>query len=397
MSNAGRGEQERTALAELQRVLAELPDPRRRQGVRYPLVSVVLVSLMAMVCGCDDAEAIEAWGRHHERWLSTFLDLPHGPPTQDVVLAVFAALSPPAFSSVFAAWAAFLRTRLEPRGKHVAVDGKTSRRTWDRAGGKTAVHTVSAWLCEEGLILGQHKTGEKSNEIRAIPELLRLIDIRGATVTVDAMGCQTEIAETITKAGGDYLLAVKENQPTRSAEIQAAFNDALDRAARPLDQPAPLALESAVATDKGHGRIETRTLHLCRDLSWVTCAPRWPRLSFIAMAVSERTDLATGATSCERRYFIGSDERATAEQVATLVRRHWSIENELHWVLDIGFNEDQARQRSGHCASNFATLRHMALNLVKHVPGRRLGIANTRKQAGWDMGMLVRILTGQPG
>ncbi len=391
-----RGQKERESLAEFQRLLARLHDPRRPQGRRYPLPSVVIVALMAMVSGCDDAEAIAAWGEHHERWLSSFLDLPHGPPSQDVVLAVFAALSPPGFSELFVAWVDFLRTRLKAEGKHVAVDGKTSRRSHERSKDRPAVHTVSAWLCEDGLVLGQWKTRSKSNEITAIPELLRLIDIRGATVTIDAMGCQTEIAETIVENGGDYLLAVKDNQPTLHAEIQAAFKDALDPNPRPLDQPRALAVTSDSSTDKGHGRIETRRLHLCHDLSWLTCASRWRGLSFIAMAVSERTDVATGATTQEHRYFIGSNRTATAGGVAHLVRRHWSIENELHWVLDIGFNEDQARQRAGHCADNFATLRHMALNLVKHAPRRKLGIANTRKSAGWDTALLVRILSGQP-
>lgn len=209
-------EMEEEALQFFRAMLGKLPEPRRAQGIRYPLPTVVVTALMAMVCGADDAEAMQQWSEANEEWLSEFLDMPHGSPTQDVYLAVFGALNPEAFQAVFRAWAEVLALRLRAsgEGKHLAVDGKTSRRSFDTASGAKAIHTVSAWLSEAGLVVGQVKTEAKSNEITAIPELLRLLDIRGATVTIDAMGCQTAIAETIIDGGGHYLLAVKENQPT---------------------------------------------------------------------------------------------------------------------------------------------------------------------------------------
>jgi hypothetical protein len=197
-------EQEQQAIVYFERTLAPLQDQRRAQGKRYPLRTVIVTGLMAMVCGCDDAEAMQLWGEANATWLAGFLDMPHGPPTQDVFLSVFGALNPEAFSSVFRAWAALLVLRLEIQGsKHIAVDGKTSRHSFDTASGKQAIHTVSAWMSEAGLVLGQRKTEEKSNEITAIPELLRALDIKGATVTIDAMGCQTHIAETIVAGEGN--------------------------------------------------------------------------------------------------------------------------------------------------------------------------------------------------
>ena len=263
-----KAQREREALEEFGRMLSALPDPRRKQGQRYPFESVIVIALMSMVCGAVDASGMEVWGELNEEWLSGFLDLPHGTPSQDVYLAVFAALKPEAFNAMFLAWMELLRGRLSAEGRHIAVDGKTSRRSFDLGKEQPAIHTVSAWLSEEGLVLGQFKTREKSNEITAIPELLKMIDLRGATVTVDALGCQTEIAEEIVAGGGDYLLAVKENQPTLHADILEAFEDAVRTPRSPMDLP--LAVERWSDTTKGHGRIEERTLLVCRDLSWHT-------------------------------------------------------------------------------------------------------------------------------
>jgi predicted transposase YbfD/YdcC len=345
-----------------------------------------------MVVGADDAESMQEWGEINDKWLSGFLELPHGIPSQDVFLAVFAALDPQAFSALFVSWMDLLRVRLKASGKHVAVDGKTSRRSFDRSSERGPVHTVSAWLSDAGLVLGQVKTGDKSNEITAIPELLRMIDIRGVTVTIDAMGCQTEIAKVIVERGAEYLLAVKDNQPTLHADIQETFADAVGDHRRPVDRPSA-ALETVTSVEKGHGRIEERTVRVCRDLSMLSTAKRWKRLAFIAMVTSTRTDVNTGKTSCENRYYIGSDEGSSAGAIATLIRRHWSIENELHWRLDMAFNEDAARHRVRNCAQNFATLRHFSLNLVKNMPGRRLGVANTRKILGWDRSAFIRLFT----
>lgn len=388
---------EEAALDEFEKVLLSFTDPRRKQGQYYPLKSIIVIALMAMVCGCEDGEAMEIWGEINKEWLSGFLELPHGAPTQDVFLDVFAALNPSEFSAVFIAWMKVLLTRMELLGKHIAVDGKTSRRSFDKDdhGNKIPpLHTVSAWLSDAGLVLGQCKTAEKSNEITAIPELLKLIDIRGATITIDAMGCQTEIAQTIVEHEGHYLLAVKENQPTLYRDVQASFRDALDKTLRPLDQKGPLKLESHTSTDKGHGRIEERVVHLCRDLSWLTTAASWPGLSYIAMVESKRTELSTQKTSMEYRYYIGSELSTTVKGVGEKIRRHWGIENGLHWVLDMVFREDEARHRAKNCAANFATLRHFTLNLLKKDKTQKVGIANKRKLAGFSREYLLHILTG---
>jgi len=386
---------EAQALKLFQDGLATLPDPRRPQGLRYPLQTVVTIALMASVCGCDDAEAMQAWGEAHQEWLAEFLSMPHGAPTQDVFLAVFGALDPEAFSTVFRAWAELLAVRLKATSKHIAVDGKTSRRSFDNESGKGPVHTVSAWMSETGLVLGQRQTDAKSNEITAIPELLQLLDLREATVTIDAMGCQTEIAKTICGGGGHYLLAVKDNQPTLHEDLQVTFAEADDDRRRTVDEQPRPAVEVFEHLDKGHGRVETRTVSLSRDLAWLTTAERWEDLSFVVRIVRQRHVQATGKTSTETAYYIGSDEAATAAAAADKIRRHWGIENQLHWVLDLAFREDEARHRAPNTAANMTTLRHFALNLIKADKRRKLGVANARKRAGWDRSYLVSLLTGE--
>jgi predicted transposase YbfD/YdcC len=388
---------EEAALAFFREALSSLPDPRRAQGTRYPLVSVVVIALMAMVCGSDDAEAMEAWGEANAPWLDGILDLPHDTPTQDVFLSVFAALDPMAFRSVFLSWMELLRLRLRVVGKHIAIDGKTSRRSFDTATGKLALHTVSAWLSDEGLVLGQIKTADKSNEITAIPELLRVIDLRGATVTIDAMGCQTEIAKAIVGGEGHYLLAVKENQPALYKDLAATFSEVADERVRSIDERARPIAEVFAETDKGHGRVETRSLELCRDLGWMMTADRWAGLAFVIKVTRERTVLATKKTSMETAYYIGSDTKLDARGAAHRIRRHWSIENQLHWVLDVGFREDESRHRARNLAENLTTLRHFALNLFKRDPDRKLGVANSRRRAGWDHGYLLHVLTSEVG
>lgn len=384
---------EQQAVEFFETMMAALVDPRRAQGKMYPLRTVVVIALMAMVCGCDDAQSMELWGEVNQEWLTGFLDMPHGPPTQDVFLLVFAALDPEQFSAVFQAWAKILALRLQVNGKHIAVDGKTSRRSFDTAKGQPAIHTVSAWMSEAGLVLGQRKTGEKSNEITAIPELLRVLDIKGATITIDAMGCQTDIASTIITGGGNYLVAVKDNQPTLRQDIEKTFVEAADDRLRSRDEIARPSVEVFEEADKGHGRVERRTARLCRDLDWLTTAERWPGLNFVMQVIRERTVLTTGKTSTETAYYIGSDRRLTVESAAQTIRRHWSIETELHWVLDLAFREDEARHRAGSTAQNMATLRHFALNIVKQDKERKVGIATCRKRAGWDRDYLVKLLT----
>ena len=388
---------EEAALVFFRGALSSLPDPRRAQGVRYPLVSVVVIGLMAMVCGADNAVEMEDWGEANAKWLDRILELPHGAPTQDVFLAVFGAIDPEALRSVFLAWMQVLRLRLKIAGKHIAVDGKTSRRSADRANGRPAIHTVSAWLSDEGLVLGQKRTADKSNEITAIPELLKTLDLRGATITIDAMGCQTEIAKTIVDGAGDYLLAVKENQPALYHDLVATFDEAASDRARTADEYPRPSVERLEEIDKGHGRLEKRSVELCRDLGWMMTQGRWPGLRYLVKVTRERTVLATTKSSTEVAYYIASHAQLDVASAAHRVRRHWSVENELHWVLDMAFREDEARHRARNTAHNMTTLRHFALNLLKRFPERRFGIAASRKRAGWDSDFLLRILTSEAG
>ena len=387
-------ETEEQALRFFERTLAALPDPRRRQGVRYPLQSVVVIALMAMICGSDDAEAMELWGTANGPWLDGFLELPHGTPSQDVFLSVFAALDPAAFGAVLRSWAGLVAARLAGVGKHVAVDGKTSRRSFDGANARPALHTVSAWLSDVGLVLGAKRTSDKSNEITAIPELLRLLDLRATTVTIDAMGCQTEIARTIVDGGGHYLLAVKDNQPTLRRDIEATFSEAAEDRVRTIDEQARPEVAVFEEVNKDHGRVEQRIALLCRDLAWLSAAERWPGLSYLVQVTRERTVLATQKTSIEIAYYIGSEQQMSAVRAARTIRRHWSIENELHWVLDVAFREDDARHRARNTAQNLTTLRHFALNVLKRDTKRKVGIANSRKRAGWDRNYLLQLLIG---
>jgi len=355
---------------------------------------VVIIALMGMICGSDDAEAMETWGIANGPWLAGFLDLPHGTPSQDVFLSVFAALDPAAFGAVLRSWAGLLAVRLRADGKHIAVDGKTSRRSFDTASKRPAIHTVSAWLSDVGLVLGELKTSDKSNEITAIPELLRLLDLRAATVTIDAMGCQTEIAKTIVDGGGHYLLAVKDNQPTLRQDITATFAEAAEERVRTIDEQPRPAVEIFEEVDKGHGRLEKRTITLCRDLAWLSTMARWPGLSYLVQVTRERTVLASEKTSTETAYYIGSDPRTSTAAAARTIRRHWSIENELHWVLDMAFREDEARHRARNIAENMTTLRHFSLNVIKRDAKRKVGVANSRKRAGWDRNYLLGLLLG---
>jgi predicted transposase YbfD/YdcC len=340
-------------------------------------------------CSCGQSATKSGW--------PVFSRCRTGLPTQDVFLAVFGALSPEAFSSTFRAWASLLTLRLQAQGRQIAVDGKTSRHSFDSARGQGAIHTVSAWLCGAGLVLGQHKTGEKSNEITAIAELLRVLDIKGSTVTIDAMGCQTEIAKTIVDGGGHYLIAVKDNQPTLRQDIETSFAQAADARMRSRDELERPVVEVFEQSDKAHGRIEQRRVELCHDLSWLTTAERWPGLAFVAQVIRRRTVLATGKTSTETAYYIGSDCRQNAQSAGRTIRAHWGIETELHWVLDIAFREDDARHRARNTAQNLATLRHFALNVVQQDNERKVGIATARKRAGWDRRYLIKLLTAADG
>lgn len=368
-----------------------IPDPREDRGLRHRLVDVLFIAMVAMVSGADDAEAMEDFGDANEAWFRGFLALPHGIPSQDTYLRVFAILDPSTVQSLFRDWVAGLRTVWD--GGHVAIDGKTLRRSFEAASGGKSIHMVSAWLSEQGLVLGQVKVAEKANEIVAIPELLRLLDIRGVTVTIDAMGCQRAIAAQIVDQGGHYVLSVKDNHPKLLEQIERFFQ-AAGGEAKPSGDPSR-AVETHQEVDAGHGRVETRMCWFTRDLRDVAQRADWAGLNGIAMVRRERSDKRTGATSIEHAYFIVAHPHATAGSVARVVREHWGIENSLHWVLDMTFDEDRCRVRAGNAAENLAILRHMVMNLMRTAPGKKRSMVKRRQRCAWDRNFMLSVLAGR--
>lgn len=363
---------------------AELDDPRDKRGLRHLLPDMMVIAVCAVICGADDWKSIAAFGRAKQAWFADWLNLPHGIPSRFTFERVFAAMRPEALERCFAAW--FRALAEESEGRLVAIDGKTLRRSYDRASSKAAVHMVSAWAVDNDLVLGQLATEAKSNEITAIPKLLELLDLKGATVTIDAEGCQKTIARKIKDQGGDYVLALKANHPTMYEEVKLF----LDEAARKGFQGIPYDFHEEI--DGGHGRIETRRVWFTPQVDWFEDRQQWAGLQGFALVERERS--LGEKTSCERHYFISSLARIDAEQIAHAIRSHWGIENKLHWALDVSFAEDQCRVRKGHGAENFSRLRRIALNLLKSEKTADLGIKNKRLLAGWDHDYLLKLLSG---
>lgn len=375
--------------ASLHPYFAALPDPRVERTKRHQLLDIIAIAVCAVICGADNWVEIAEFGRAKEAWLRQFLGLPNGIPCHDTFGRVFAKLDPKAFERCFLAWVQDVIGA--PGEQIVAVDGKTSRRTHARSKGKAALHLVSAWATASHLVLGQVATDAKSNEIMAIPLLLESLDLEGATVTIDAMGCQTAIAEQLIGQGADYVLALKGNQETIAEAVADSFALA----------PATAFVDLAAGThatwrtvEKDHGRIEVRQSWTISDpeiLAYVDPIGAWAGLRSIGMVEAERR--ISEKASVETRFYLSSYAAApTAERFARAVRRHWGIENELHWVLDIAFREDETRTHAGHSAENFAVLRHIALNLLRQERTARVGIKAKRLKAGWDESYLQTIL-----
>ena len=368
---------------------AALTDPRVERCKVHPLVEIVTIALCGVICGADDWVAIEAFGQEKEDWLRTFLSLPGGIPSHDTFGRVFARLDPDEFRRCFLAW---VRAVVGAVGAQVvAVDGKTLRGSHDRARGKEALHLVSAWATASGLVLGQVATDAKSNEITAIPTLLRLLALEGATVTIDAMGCQTAIAAQLVEQRADYVLALKDNQPTTHDRASRAFRDA--RAA--VGTTLPLGDLSPVVThDRAHGRAEVRRCVAIDDpayLAYVDPDGRWPHLRSIVLIESTRR--VGDSSTTEDRYYLSSLP-ADAAHHARVVRSQWGIENRLHWVLDVVFREDHSRVRDGHAPENLAILRHFALNLLRQDRSVRGSVATKRLRAALNDTYLRSILNG---
>lgn len=360
---------------------AEMDDPRW-YNITHQLLDILVIAICAAICGADGWADVELFGKTREEWLRGLLELPNGIPSDDTFRRVFAALDAEQFQSCFMSWIQAVEGITE--GQVIAADGKALRRSHDRNLGKKALYMVSAWASDSGLVLGQRKVDEKSNEITAVPELLDMLEISGCIVTLDAIHCQTETVETIIDKKADYVLPVKENQPKLLASLRDLFDDPSEM--RWVD------CDHHRTVDKGHGRIEVRECWSTSDpeyLKYIATLAEWRGLQSIAMVESKRR--IGDETTVTRRYFISS-LRSDAKALLNAVRTHWGIENKVHWVLDITFREDDCRIRKGNGAENFAVLRHIALNLLKQEKSTKLSLRAKRKRAAWDPNYLPTVL-----
>jgi predicted transposase YbfD/YdcC len=369
-----------------------LEDPRVERTRLHRLDDIIALAILATVAGADGWTDMEQFGREKHDWLKTILHLPHGIPSHDTIGRVFAALDGAAFERCFLRWVEGLIEASDQRALH--IDGKTLRRSFDAASSKAAIHMVSVWASKAQLVLGQITTEQKSNEITAIPKLLDLITLHGAVVTIDAMGCQRDIAQKIVAGGGDYILAVKDNQPTLHDEVRLLMDEAIGRKFEGMGY------DYHQTVEKGHGRIETRRVWVTREVGWLRQRGEWANLRGVIRVESIRDvlDPAGGPPqrSVEQRDYITSldhrDRRNHAQRLGELIRAHWGVENQLHWSLDVSFREDDCRVREGQAAENLSRLRRMALNLLKQEKSTRVGLAAKRKKAGWSNAYLLRVL-----
>ena len=368
--------------ASIQECFSKLTDPRRRKVV-YPLVNVVTIAICAVLCGADDFVAIAAFGRKKQQWLSKFLDLSAGIPSHDRFNAILGAIKVDQFQACLLEFITAIHEVTD--GQVVAIDGKTLRRSFDRATSKSAIHMVSAWATANHVTLGQLVVDEKSNEITAIPKLLQILELSGCLVTIDAMGCQVAIARAIVDAKADYVLAVKNNQRKLARGVEAFFLEYSQ------DDFAQVEARRHVTNDKGHGREERREYVICRVPEQLPDRARWPKLAAIGMAFV--CALRDGKEHMECRYYILS-KYLSAKRFAQAVRAHWSIENRLHWQLDVTFQEDQCRIRKDNGDANFSVLRRTALSLLKNNHSEKVGIKNKRLLAALDDDYLQEVLFG---
>jgi len=374
---------------------AAVPDPRVARTRRHPLPDLLFIALCASLAGCDHFTEMEDWAIESHDWLTQHLDLPGGIPSHDTFTRVFARLDPDAFRQAFMEWIADLRAQFIAADgpQHLALDGKTARRSGSPANDQPPLHLVNVWASEAGLVLAQARVDGKGNEITALPGLLRLLDLDGCLVTADAMHCQQETARQIIDGGGDYLLALKRNQGALHADVKLFLDDV---AAGEFPERPHVEAETF---DADHGRQERRHYWCTSDIGWLRerhGEDAWAGLASIGMVEARRRAGGPGTpVTVTRRYFISSlpaFTRADAERFGAAVRSHWSIENGLHWVLDLAFREDECRVRTDHAPENLATLRQLALSLLKQDRQAKRGVKTRRKQAGWSKAYLETVL-----
>lgn len=363
----------------------QVSDPRIERSKRHQLIDIITITICGVICGADNWVDIQAYGEAKHDWLKTFLELPNGIPSHDTFGEVFARIAPQEFEASFLGWVQTVANISQ--GEIIAIDGKTLCGSHDRVLGKRAIHMVSAWASANRLVLGQVKVDEKSNEITAIPALLKLLVLQGCLVTIDAMGCQTEIAAQIVEQGADYVLSLKDNQGRLYADVQSLFEYVL-----PLRQP-PYRLDHARTVEKNRGRIEIRecwTLTDPQGFPELRTSADWAGLQTLVMVRRERR--IRQQTACETAFFIASLD-AKAARLLDCTRTHWSIENSLHWVLDVSFHEDLSRVRKDFAPQNLAVIRHVALNLLNAERSTKASIHTKRLRAGWDDHYLLSILS----
>jgi predicted transposase YbfD/YdcC len=365
----------------IKKYFGKLKDPRRRHGRRHLLMDMIVIAICGVICGGSDWQQVVTFGRGRKEWLARFLELPNGIPAHDTFERLFDRIDPAAFQACFRDWMQALSAALSI--KQIAIDGKTLRSSGH--GPLGPLHLVSAWATANHLSLGQVAVADKSNEIPAIPRLLELLDLSGALVTIDAMGCQKEIAAKIRERGGDYVLTVKDNQPTLLEDIQNCLGQAFD------NDFAGLKHDTYETEDRRHGRVEKRYYTILIDPSGLRQAHLWQDLHVIGMCLAERT-LKGKPTTSETRYFIGS-RKASAKTYGRALRNHWGIENNLHWQLDVNFAEDKNRVSKRHQAENLALLRRLSLTLLQQHPDQR-GVPCKRLAAALDTAFLEEVLRG---
>lgn len=358
-----------------------LEDPRVERCKLHPMEEILFLTICGILCGSESWEDLELFGESKLEFLREYLPYKNGVPSDDTIRRFYRRLNPKSFQECFVKW--MKRFQIETSQGVIAIDGKTSRRTRD--GDKQALHLVSAFASEARLVLAQQKVSDHSNEITAIPEILEWLEIRGSMVSIDAMGCQTEIADKIRGKGADYLLGLKGNQGTMLEDVRDFFEPE-------LKSPSPAyPIESTEESDKGHGRLEKRKCSVCCDVDWLKERhPRWKDLGAIVRIEAQRT--LSSSTTQDVRYYLTS-RRAGPGELLSATRSHWAIENSLHWVLDMSFGDDYSRIRKDNAPLNMAILKHIAVNMIRNCKSKRLSVRQVRKKAGWDHGLLRTLIS----